>query len=321
MLEAARSCVGFFCPACGAGLRAPRADAGTAIDCSRCGELVRVPRQPHPVESEADPLPLISPADSDRAVTGLRLLRLSLGLFVLQYALTAAAVGYWASVEGPAHVLARDPGSVRGLLVAVWAIDLVLTTGRAVLRWIGYLCCGPAAAAVRAGGAVAWARFGVLLRGVGYALAAVPWVLGGPAATPAVVEAVADIGLVACCLGAALEFGVLAAWYRVLAEVSGRESARSVARYAGTFVTAGLVTAASVLLAGTVVVIALVQQNGQPGPVRRPARLNYEALPPEAWYALLALATLVAGFGLVLCWQYSRILVALRSGLAGPTGR
>ena len=62
MLDAAKAPVRFCCPGCGAGLRASRADAGTAVSCHVCGEAVRVPRRPHPRECDLDDASLVPPA-------------------------------------------------------------------------------------------------------------------------------------------------------------------------------------------------------------------------------------------------------------------
>src|SRR5438132_10710626 len=179
MLGAAAVSVGFCCPECGAGLRAPRADAGTAVGCPRCGEHVRVPRRPHPVESAMDGALIAAPA-ARKARIGAGLLLLSLVIFLVEFAVNTAAVGYWMATSGPAVYFTRDTGELRDLLLAVWLADLALFLGRNATRWVGYRLCEPAAGAVRADRWVRGARHAALIRGITYPLVVIPWLLGLP---------------------------------------------------------------------------------------------------------------------------------------------
>ena len=319
MLGAARAAARFHCPGCGAGLRAPRSAAGTAVECFVCGEPVRVPRRPHPLEGDADDAPLVPPAAAAAVAAGIGLLRRSLGLTVAGYVAVGGAVSLWVAVAGPAAVFAREPGGLWPVLSAVAAADLLAALAAASLRWIGYRRCEPAAVAVQAGRWVALARAGVAVRAIGYALAAVPWVGGLPVNdTPDVVAALAQAGLLAAVVGAALEFGVLPLWSRLLAEGGGADAARRVTGYAVTAGVAVVATANAVCLAGMMTVLALRRDGPPPPPLPSPPRrLNFAAVPDDGWYAVLAVAAVAAGFGAVLCVRYARILAAVRAGLAG----
>jgi hypothetical protein len=295
-------------------MTAPRADAGTAIECHLCGEQVRVPRRPHPVESIADDDPPVPLTAAAAARTGTQLLVLSLAVAVAEYAALAVAVAGWASLQarGPE----ADAGELRAVLVAAWAIDLVLLAVRVGLKWVGYRRCEPAAEAVQANGWVAAARFAALGRAIGYAGMVTPWLLA-PGPDPGVpLLAVAVAGRVVWLLGAVAEFAVLVAWSRLLTVVGGTDAARRVAVYAVTFAVAMLTVAFGVCLAGLVTAAA----GGPPGQVPRPPhggppRLNLDALPAEGRIAFAAVAAVTAAFGVVLVWQYLRVLTAVRAGL------
>lgn len=311
MLGAARVSVRFCCPGCGAGLRAPCTEAGTAIGCHRCGEGVRVPHRPHPFESDVDDPPLIAVNAVTAARLGARYLQLSLALFLIEWSLAAVAIGYCVSELGPARVVERDFGDLRAFLMTIWVVDLALVTGRTWLRWVGYRRCEPAAAAVRAAGWVTAARFAVLLRWVGYATACTPLILGlPPRETRGVIEAFVTIGRVTWLAGALLEFGVLFAWVGILTETSGREAAYRVARYTLWAAFAVVAVSGGVCLTGVAVV--LLARHEIPPP---PARLTLSALPDDAWYVVAGLLVFCAVTGLVLCWKYARVLAALRVGM------
>lgn len=318
MLGAARAAVRFHCSGCGAGLRAARADAGTAVDCFVCGEPVRVPRRPHPLEGDAEDTPLVPPAAAAEAAAGVRVLLWSLALTVAGYAVVGAAVALWAASSGPAAVFAREFGALRPVILAALFVDLLTVLTAAALRWVGYRRCDPAAVAVRAGVWLGAARSGVLIRAVGYVLAVLPW-LGGRSLvdTPVVVAALAEAGLLTATVGAGLEFGVLALWSRLLTESGGRAAARRVAGYAVTVGVAVVATANAVCLAGMMTVMTLRRTAPPPHPPGPPRRLDLAAVPDEGWYAVLAVLAVTTGFGAVLCVRYYRILTAVRAGLAG----
>ncbi|HET6573497.1 MAG TPA: hypothetical protein VFG68_07840, partial [Fimbriiglobus sp.] len=120
MLDAARVCVRFCCPGCGAGLRAPRADAGRAVACHLCGVQVRVPRRPHPVECPPDDAPPVPYPDAAAARSGLRLLTAGLAALAVEYAVLVAALVAWAL-----------SGQDRMVLIVAGAIDLALVAVRA----------------------------------------------------------------------------------------------------------------------------------------------------------------------------------------------
>lgn len=324
MLGTSRPAVRFCCPECGAVMRAPRADAGGAIDCPRCGEPVRVPRFPHPVESDADDGPLVPVNAANDARSGLRLLTASLGVWVFWFALTAGTVVVWAADRGPPAVLNRDPGDLREVLLAAVVGELALVWVGAGLRWVGYGRCRAAADAVRAGGWVAAARVGVILTAVGQTVAAGPAVVGlTPDETTGVLTAFAVIADFARVAGVVLEFGVLFAWGRLLTEGVGRGAAGRVSNYLLTVAAAIGATVAG-LCAAAVVAVAAANRTAATVPPRPPTplpKLNYAAVPSEAWDALGAVGGAVSVLAVVLCWQYFRILTATRAALDPTPGQ
>ncbi len=298
MLDAARVCVRFCCPECGAGRRAPRADAGTALECHICGELVRVPRRPHPVECPPDDAPLVPPSAAAAARSGFRLLTLGLAILVVEYAALAAALLAWALV-----------GPDRTILLVAGAIDLSLVAVRVGLKWLGYRRCERAADEVQAAGWVTTARYAAVIRAAGYAMMVAPLLLGISPDEAGSAGAVVAIGQVAWMLGTVAEFAVLLAWFRLLGELGGPAAARRVTVYVATFALAVLTVAAAVCLA--TLLTAAVRGRDQP-----PHGLT--GVPPEGWYALGGVVALAAAFAVVLGWQYYRILAAARSELTRP---
>jgi hypothetical protein len=312
MLDAARVSVRFYCPACGAGLRAPCSDGGSVIGCHICGEAVRVPHGPHPLESDVEDTPAISPAATVAARRGVGVLLGSLGLGAIEYALLVAVVGYWLLDTGPMRLLARHP-SLGAILLTVWILDLA----RAAARWMGYLWCEPAAEAMQSRSWAAAARVGTVVRSVGCTAIVLPWLLNHPGEPlPILLRALGDIGKFTWLTGVVLECGSLVVWYRVLAETEGRGPAGLVGRYAATAGLGLLTLSSGVCLVGMVAVMTL-RRNGLPprGPV---AGLDLDTLPPEGWHAILALFTVAVLLAAVLGWQYFRILSAVRAGLAPP---
>lgn len=297
MLDAARACVRFCCPGCGAGLRAPRADAGTVLECHLCGERVRVPRRPHPVECPPDDAPLVPPAGAAAARSGLRLLTLGLATLAAEYAALVAALVAWA---------ANDQDET--ILVAAGVIDLALVTTRTGLKWLGYRRCEPAADAVQSAGWLTAARYAVVARTAGYVVLVALLILGADPAESGPAGAVAAVGEVAWLLGTLAEFLVLLTWFRLLNELDGPTAARRVSVYTATFAFAVLTVAAGACLA---TLLTAAARGRPPEPLS-----GLDDLPPEGWYALGGLVALVTAFAVVLGWQYYRLLSAVRSGLA-----
>jgi hypothetical protein len=320
MLEAARASVSFYCPGCGAGLRAPRADAGTVLDCERCGEHVRVPRRPHPLECEADDLQVIPTPAASAARSGTRLLLLSILVLLAEYIVLGAAGAYWVAEAGPAAVATRETGPLRPVLAMALVLDLALVAARSVLRWIGYRRCEPAAAAVRTGGWVIAARAAVGLRGVGYGVACLPWILGQPAGGPPnLLTAAAETGLLVWLTGAALEFAILVAWHRLLAELGGREAAHRVTRFAIAVGIAAIAFSCGLLLLRAILGTALVRAGA---PQTTPdGQLNLARLPDDVWPVVGWFLAVAVAVGIGLSWQYARVILVLRSSLPGGPGR
>lgn len=312
MLGAAPVSVGFCCPECGAGLTAPRADAGTVLDCHRCGEHVRVPRQPHPVESAND-APLVAGPAAQQAHLGAGLLLLSLVIFLVEFAVNTAAVGYWMATAGPAVYFTRDTGDLREFLLAVWFADLVLFLARNAARWVGYRLCEPAGGAVRADRWVRGARHAALIRALAYPLVVVPWLLGLTLVeTPLPLQVLTLVGWCGWLVGVGWEFVILFAWHRLLTELGGPAAAGRVTRYA---LTTGLaLVASSLAVAAVTVTLYLLQRGRQQGPSGQ--AIDPTVVTAGEWYLAGGLFALISLMGAVLLTQYARLLLALRSGLA-----
>ncbi len=310
----------YHCPACGAGGRAAAADGGTVASCPQCGEAIRVPRHPHPYESAGPDVPLVPLAAAVRGAAGVRLLELALVLVVAEALLVVGAYAAWAATQGPVRLLDRDPGDIRTALQIVWVADLLFVALQTVLKVVGYRRCSGLAAAVESGGWATAAVGGAVVRAAGYAVAALPWLwYQTPEILPPAARAFAQIGQVAFLFGVLLEAAALVVWYRLFAEDGGPALARRVTNYLTT--AGGMIVAASAAVSVTgIALVALVRRASQEPTVRvaRGVRLNFAALPPEGWYTLLGLATLVAGFGLVLVWQYAGILRTARRVVVAP---
>lgn len=307
MVGATASGVTVCCPECGGPLRVAFADGGSTVGCHRCGEAVRVPARPHPVETPADAPPLLPPAVARRAARGVRLLQLSLILFAAEHLLLAGVLAAWLAGAGPAGVAARALGDAGPLLAFAVGLDLGLALTRAGVRWVGYRRCEGAAAAVGAAGWVRWARWAPLLRVVGFVGAFAPWAAGVPvAAVPTWGQAAVTLALVAWTTGGVLEFSAVAAWGRLLAALGDRYAAGRAVRYA-----VGVVGGVLVVLVGVTLVrmIAL-----RPGPDRR-LQVNWVELPAEAVPAVVGLAVVACGVTAVLWVQYAQLLAALRGRL------
>lgn len=320
MLETTRTGLRFYCPRCGECVRAPRADAGLAIDCHKCGEMIRVPRAPHPCESEGDDTPLIPAPAAALADRGMWDLTASLALYSISIVLAVGVVIAWALAAGPAAVLDREPGHLRGPLAVTALLELALTLTAAGLRWVGYGRCVPAAAAVRAGSWVTVARVGVAVAAVGAILAVAPGLAGFFLTdVPTVIKSVGRIGQLTRLSGIAVELGILFVWARILTEAGGRSAARQVMQYLAALIGAAAATTSVLSLAGMVTVLSLKKDGplpADPFPAGTPA-----AIPPEGWYVLGTAVCVAAGFALLLSWQYYHLLLSTRAALAGSDAR
>jgi hypothetical protein len=164
------------------------------------------------------------------------------------------------------------------------------------------------------------ARLAVVLRGIGYAIASLPWVLGQAAnGQPTPLTAAAETGLLVWLTGATLEFAVLFAWHRILMEVGGPATARCVSRFAAASGVAALIFSCGLVLLRVMIDTTLARTGS---PLRTPdGRVNLEGLPSEIWPIVGSFLVVALAIGFLLSWQYVRVLLVLRSALMGSTGR
>lgn len=315
MLKAMPAAVRFCCPGCGAAMRGAGGDGGTVQDCRRCGESVRVPGRQHPSECDLPDPPAVTAQALARTREGLRLLSVGHRLVLAQGGLVTLAYVLWASLEGTASVLGRDPGAWRNLFLAAWAADLLLLAAQSGVKWLGYQKCEPAAAAVQAGGWVTLARFAVLLRGLGYLMASAPWLMATtPDAESSLVKALTQIGHLTWMAGLLCEFGALVVWHRLLGELGDAAAAAPVARFAAC--TAGLVLTASAAVSLTAMTLIILLRRVAPAAAPpQGVRLNFAAVPPDGWAMVAALFGLLAAFALAVWVHYRRVLGAVGRAL------
>ena len=323
MLGTSRTGIRFHCPECGLCLRAPQADAGSAIECEQCGESVRVPRFPHPLESDGDAGPLVAPFAAQQAASGVRLLMGSLAVFAAIILGTVILLGIWIANHGPTTVLQQEPGWLGGWMRTVGLLQFFAFTLTAILRWIGYGRCRSAAFAVRAGMWVSAARLGVILSVIGLGLSTITGgvVLSEPD-FEAVFMAIGQLGDWIRIAGMGLEFGILFVWSRLLTEFRGQAVAARVGSYAVLVVAAIGGFTASLCAAGAVIVMALREHAPTPNPPRSPfPHFDWSAMPSDGWYALAGVVLIGCGFAGVLSVQYWRVLRTMRTALlTGESG-
>lgn len=294
----------FCCPACGAALRV-NPDTAVLVSCPGCGEPIRVPRRPHPVEATAD-APLFASAAATSAVVGFRRLTASAYLFAAAVALALTAVGVRVAVAGPpAAAPWWGPAVVVTLAVGWGGLGL---TGCG-LRYRGYTLVRPAAAAVDTAPWAKAAAAGTGLSAVGV-VAVAAWLVGrsvGPVPTELV--AVVLIGLVCGLVGLAVEFAFLTVVHRLLWEAAGWQAASHTGRYTLSFVFTAVAAMGSVSLGGMVAVIAFGGREREPGPL---------AVPPEVKWVAVAVLAALAGCAVWVVIQYVRLLTATRRAMAQP---
>ena len=299
------------CPECGGPLRVAFADGGSIVGCHRCGEAVRVPARPHPVETPDDAPALLPPAAARLAVRGVRLLQVSLALFAVEHALLVGTFALWVVAVGPTEVLNRTLGPAAVWLALALGLDAGLVAARTLVRWEGYRLCEPVAEAVGAAGWVRSARWAPLLRLVGYAGVFGPWAAGVPFADlPAWAQSLRVVATVSWMTGAVLEFGAVAAWGKLLAAAGDRHEAGRAVRYV-----VGVVGGLVVLTVGlTLVQMTVITAARRADPLHQ-GRVALADLPADAAPAVYGLVLVACGVVGVLWLQYARLLGDLRRRL------
>ena len=304
----------FCCPECGAGLRLPRRDAGMVIGCHCCGEAIRIPRQPHPVECDVTSDSLISVETARSAEAGLRRLSLSLMLNLSGWLCAAAVALAWVIVEGPAAVYHRNSGEMRSWLIAAALTNITLAFVTAALRLRGYRQTRPAAELLRGGQWLGTAMIGVGVSTIGLLLAVTPPLFGFDVdATPSLLLALVELGRLAVVTGLVLEMAVMFVWSRLLTELLDRDEARRVVRYGYTLLIGGLATTMTLCLSGMIVIMAVrrsTPETRHPAPAPKP---DFTLVPDSVWSITLMVFAVAFVTVLLLCGQYLRMLQVLRT--------
>jgi hypothetical protein len=299
----------FCCPSCGADMRAARRDSGSVQDCHLCGEQVRVPYNPHPVEAPGSWVSATSTEALLAADRGLRFLTIGLFLIVAEYLLLGIAYICWLQTDSPASVMRRETSSLAFVLSVVWFADLFLVFARTASRWWGYSLLEPLTQRFCSPGWMMLVRYSTLLRAAGYILIAWPWISHQSWPLQGLPAALAKVGQFAWMIGAGLEFVVLIPWYQLLRQCEDHNAARQVNRYAIWNAVGLFLGAVGVSLVSLLVIMAIRAQtstlpHGHPSAVQ---------LPDEIWTAAGGLVLLVAAFWLFLTILHDRLLVVLRS--------
>lgn len=306
MLNAPIAELRFCCPSCGVNLRAFKDHGGTVIPCRGCGETIRVPRNIPIQECRPSDADALSPMTVRRTLEGLRLLRICTALTLVQGAYVFAVYGLWLALVGAPKLWQREAGDDRNLFFALWMFDLGLVAALSCYKWIGYQKCEAAADAVDSLGRLTLARFAVLLRGLGYAMASIPWLTTNSAdGTPWSMNAAVQIGHVLWFVAVPAEYAILFVWSRLLGErtVAGEAV---VSRYLVWTAALVLTSATAMSAVGMTLMVALRKQQGDTAPM--PPRINVTAMTDRDWSMLVGLAVFLAALAAISVLLYDRVL-------------
>lgn len=285
----------FCCPSCGAGLRVNPA-AATLVSCPGCGELVRVPRLPHPREAATDAPTLPQPV-RDRVTRGLASLSVSVWAFVS--AAACLAVSFTLRVVVGRLPADEYPQWLPPLQVALASWWFVSACGGCVFRVRGYLLCRHAADGYSLGPWATAAAIGAGLSAVGV-VAMVPAVVGRPVlAVPPPAAGLLLVGMTTGLVGVLLEFAFMPVLNRLLWEASGWQAASQTGRYVVAFVF-GMVAVMGALCLG---VAALVLTAGG-----RDMNPDTTGVSVQAKAIAVVVILVVSGIGGWLTWRFARLL-------------
>jgi len=297
----------FCCPTCGADLRVDPLVA-SMVSCPGCGEPIRVPRKPHPVEA----------TELSQLLSRLARVRARLGLLLLRFSLMFGSVAalFFSIRVMIKLVLDRNPDiaepawmpAVIVLLASAWCI---FSGFGCWLRFRGYRKMRAAAALVGVEGWASAAMWGSLFAMIG-TVAMWPALVGRPYLELRA-EGLATVmfGLATGLVGLLLEFSVLAVLHRFLWESAGWQAANRTGQYAVTCVFSTVAALAS-FIAGGLGIIAIA------GGVAAQRAPN-DPLPEIAVeYRLVGLAVLACVIACVgWCrWRYGQLLRSTGEALA-----
>jgi hypothetical protein len=248
------------------------------------------------------------------------LLTIALGLSVLQASFVLAVYSLWIGLVGAPKLWAREAGDYRNLFFALWAVDLVWLGALSGYKWLGYQRCELAADSLNCLTPLTIARFSVLLRALGYFLAAIPWLTTNSVdTTPWSLRAAIQLGHVLWVIGVVSEYAILLVWSKLFQEsAAGLE--KQITRYLAWLAGLSLTACSAFSVVGMTILSQLRRQMADQGsPAKSVARIPFEELPASGWWLLLGLAGFISCLALWSAWQYAAILRSLRQTLRKTT--
>lgn len=307
----------FWCALCGKPLEADDRDAGRGVECAGCKAVVTVPRNPATddpelVEDDPDGPVVFAPATIASARTGLWLLRLSVIVFAAQMAVGIGIVATRVATDGPFNAYGNGlfPGDSLAEKAAVVAIAGGLARG--VLRFLGCQLCLRLGRRIETGSSLVAAMIGVVIYTGGTVLLELPPLSPppGPLVVPLTLMMLA-FGATAAISGFCLEWGVVRFLADLLRETRGEAAVKQVEKYRKAFTVPVVIGAIVYILCAT----GFLFFTAAPGPVPGNAAFGPGVVADFFALLIIAAAVLAYVFGVILCWQYARLLSVCRASL------
>jgi hypothetical protein len=319
----------FWCSGCGHDLAAEDARAGKAMACPGCGLYVDVPDNPPPLEAityrppkededgEEVPRPVLATEVAATADAGLRDLQRSLLLFLLSFAVSVPASVWRAARDGIDAIIAGDPASSRGIVIAQTLVGIAFASVAAYWRFRGYGRCQKLSRVLRAEGGLPVAIFGAAATGLGTVLAGMPACFASSPPVPDVLSTLFTMaGGLLSLVGFGAEFAALGFFGTLIRTLGHPLHVRRVRDYIYTFAAVGIIET-FLTCAGYLALVFLVFRPRPGAPLATGTNPGgwVGAVPDEAIPFVIAAGLFVALSAMSLCWQYWRILAAGRAAV------